>query len=221
LRGVHAHLASGLDADPLLATAARVTDWASHLADRHRLDLTEINVGGGMAVDYTDPAARFDWARYGAGLAELARAHPRFTLRVEPGRALTAYCGWYVTEVLDLKHSHGEAFAVLRGGTHHLRTPAAKGHSQPCVVLPRDDWPHPWPRPAVSGEPVTLVGQLCTPKDVLATAVPVGALRAGDRVAFAMAGAYAWNISHHDFLMHPPPAFHHLDAPDTGPASTG
>jgi hypothetical protein len=24
-------------------------------------------------------------------------------------------------------------------------------------------------------------------------------------------GAYAWNISHHDFLMHPRPAFHFLD----------
>jgi diaminopimelate decarboxylase len=33
-------------------------------------------------------------------------------------------------------------------------------------------------------------------------------LRAGDRVAFALAGAYAWNISHHDFLMHPHPGFH-------------
>jgi diaminopimelate decarboxylase len=27
---------------------------------------------------------------------------------------------------------------------------------------------------------------------------------------FAMAGAYAWNISHHDFLMHPHPGFHYL-----------
>ncbi|KAA9375062.1 hypothetical protein F5972_29325 [Microbispora cellulosiformans] len=32
----------------------------------------------------------------------------------------------------------------------------------------------------------------------------------GDVVTFAMAGAYAWNISHHDFLMHPKPEFHYL-----------
>jgi diaminopimelate decarboxylase len=57
---------------------------------------------------------------------------------------------------------------------------------------------------------VTFVGQLCTPKDVLARGVPVAGLRAGDRVAFALAGAYAWNISHHDFLMHPHPAVHFL-----------
>jgi diaminopimelate decarboxylase len=27
-----------------------------------------------------------------------------------------------------------------------------------------------------------------------------------------MAGAYAWNISHHSFLMHPEPGFHHVGA---------
>ncbi|RNG22569.1 type III PLP-dependent enzyme [Streptomyces sp. NEAU-LD23] len=210
LRGIHAHLASGLDAPAQTAVAARITDWTRALSDRHGLDLTEVNVGGGMGVDYTRPDTRFDWKAYGEGLAEVADRNPGLTLRIEPGRALTAYCGWYVTEVLDLKHSRGEAFAVLRGGTHHLRTPAAKQHDHPFQVLPAAPWPHPWPRPAAQGEPVTLVGQLCTPKDVLARGVPVEELRAGDRVAFAMAGAYAWNISHHDFLMHPKPGFHYL-----------
>lgn len=210
LRGIHAHLASGLSGPAHLAVAARVADWTRELADRHGLTLTEINVGGGMAVDYTRPAVPFDWNSYGAGLRDLAVRNPGLTLRVEPGRALTAYCGWYVTEVLDLKHSHGEAFAVLRGGTHHLRTPAAKQHDQPFTVLPVDTWERSWPRPAALDEPVTLVGQLCTPKDTLARRVPVAELRVGDRVAFSMAGAYAWNISHHDFLMHPAPTFHFL-----------
>ena len=35
-------------------------------------------------------------------------------------------------------------------------------------------------------------------------------LRAADLVAFGLAGAYAWNISHHDFLMHPEPGFHYV-----------
>ena len=28
----------------------------------------EVNLGGGMAVDYRDPGTRFDWPAYGAGL---------------------------------------------------------------------------------------------------------------------------------------------------------
>ncbi|WP_217206816.1 type III PLP-dependent enzyme [Streptomyces sp. AC550_RSS872] len=207
LRGVHAHLASGLEAPAQVAVAESVVAWATGLGVR----LGEVNVGGGMHVDYGDPERRFDWTAYGEGLARLSERHPELTLRIEPGRALTAYCGWYATEVLDVKHSHGEEFAVVRGGTHHLRTPATKGHDQPCSVLPVDAWPHPWPRPAAESDRVTLSGQLCTPKDVLARRVPAPGLRAGDRVVFALAGAYAWNISHHDFLMHPGPGFHFLD----------
>ncbi|MGN9817465.1 type III PLP-dependent enzyme [Streptomyces sp. SD11] len=210
LVGVHAHLASGLRAPEQLALAESVVDWAVRLAERHGVRLAEVNVGGGMTVDYAAPEERFDWAAYGAGLAELLARQPDLTLRIEPGRALTAYCGWYATEVLDVKPSHGEEFAVVRGGTHHLRTPATKGHDQPCTLLRVEDWPHPWARPVAGGELVTLTGQLCTPKDVLARNVPAPALRAGDRVAFGLAGAYAWNISHHDFLMHPRPGFHFL-----------
>ncbi|MCZ4121335.1 type III PLP-dependent enzyme [Streptomyces sp. H39-S7] len=210
LRGLHAHLASGLDAAAQLAVAGEVVAFAVALAARYGVALPEVNVGGGMNVDYTDPGVRFDWTAYGEGLARLTAAHPSLLLRIEPGRALTAYCGWYATEVLDVKPSHGEEFAVLRGGTHHLRTPATKGHDQPCTVLPVDRWPHPWPRPAARQDHITLTGQLCTPKDVLARRVPAGGLRAGDRVVFALAGAYAWNISHHDFLMHPRPGFHFL-----------
>jgi diaminopimelate decarboxylase len=51
---------------------------------------------------------------------------------------------------------------------------------------------------------------LCTPKDILASRVQLLRLRAGDLIAFGLAGAYAWNISHHSFLMHPEPTFHYL-----------
>ncbi|TKK85509.1 type III PLP-dependent enzyme [Herbidospora galbida] len=187
IRGIHAHLASGLD-------AAALTGLAKTIAD-HARPGEEVCVGGGMAVDYADPANLFDWAAYGEGLRGLGVQ----TLRIEPGRAMTAYCGWYLTKVLDVKRVHGELFAILTGGTHHLRTPVTKGHDQPFTVFG-------------SGGPeeeVTLVGQLCTPKDVFARRVRA-ALNPGDVVAFAMAGAYAYNISHHDFLMHPKPEFHYV-----------
>ncbi|MEV0591501.1 type III PLP-dependent enzyme [Nonomuraea cavernae] len=191
LRGLHAHLASGLDAERLLDLAERLLDT----------DHAEVNLGGGMAVDYGAPEERFDWAGYGAGLAKLRRAGQH--VRVEPGRALTAYCGHYVTSVVDVKRVRGQAYAILLGGTHHLRTPVTKGHDQPFTVLPTGGGP------GVTDEPVTLVGQLCTPKDVFARNI-VTSVRVGDTVVFAMAGAYAWNISHHDFLMHPHPAFHYV-----------
>jgi diaminopimelate decarboxylase len=209
LRGLHAHLASGLDAGALLDVAREVVAYARAWRIRHGLAAAEINLGGGMRVDYDAHGAAFDWAAFGSGLSALAGEDE--DLRVEPGRALTAYCGWYLARVLDVKRTHGEAFAVVEGGTHHLRTPAARGHDQPFAVVPVDSWPWPWSRPEAAAEPVTVAGQLCTPRDVLASRVRLDRLRAGDAVAFALAGAYAWNISHHEFLMHRPPAFHYLD----------
>jgi diaminopimelate decarboxylase len=212
LRGMHTHLASGLAAPALLDSAAGVLDFARRWCARHGVRNPEFNLGGGMTVDYRRPGSAFDWASYGQGLARAAR--PGETLRIEPGRAVTAYSGWYVTRVLDVKRSHGKMFAVVAGGTHHLRTPAAKGHDQPFVVMPLASWPHPWSRPEAGAEPVTVVGQLCTPKDILARDITLTRLRAGDLLAFGLAGAYAWNISHHGFLMHPEPGFHYVGTGD-------
>jgi diaminopimelate decarboxylase len=206
LRGLHAHLASGLDAVAMVAQSTQILAWARPWLAKAGVENPEINLGGGMGVDYADTARRFDWARYGSAVAALAEAGE--TLRIEPGRSVSVYCGWYVTTVLDVKVNHGRAYGVLAGGTHHLRTPAAKGHSQPFTVLRTGG-----AGPAVSDVPITLVGQLCTPKDVFARDMPVERLGAGDVVAFGMAGAYAWNISHHGFLMHPEPGFHYLGGP--------
>ncbi|RKN47767.1 alanine racemase [Micromonospora endolithica] len=198
VRGVHAHLASGLDAPAAATVAAAVVDWAVT-----ELGAAEVDVGGGMAVDYTDPSARFDWTGYGRALTEVLDRHPGLRLRIEPGRSVTAYCGAYLTEVIDVKRSHGQWFVVVAGGTHHLRTPAAKGHPQPFTVHRRRGGGD----PCSDGGPVTVVGQLCTPKDVLSWSADAGPVGVGDVLAFAMAGAYAWNISHRDFLLHDPPLF--------------
>ncbi|MBQ4797316.1 type III PLP-dependent enzyme, partial [Pectobacterium versatile] len=58
--------------------------------------------------------------------------------------------------------SHGKHFLVCRGGTHQFRLPAAQGHDHPVIHLPLTAAP-------TTGEmrDWTVVGQLCTPKDVL------------------------------------------------------
>jgi diaminopimelate decarboxylase len=208
VRGLHAHVASGLGAGPLLAAAGKLLDFGRSWCRARGVRDPEFNLGGGMAVDYLRPGEVFDWTGFGRGLAALVA--PGETLRIEPGRAVTAYCGWYLSRVLDVKQSHGEGFAVIAGGTHHLRTPAAKGHNQPFTIIEVADWTHSWERPGVGPSLITVCGQLCTPKDILARRVQVPRLRPADLIVFGMAGAYAWNISHHSFLMHPQPTFHYL-----------
>lgn len=207
LRGFHFHPVSNhLDAAAHRRLVEHELRLAQHWAADAQLALTTVDVGGGIGVDVVGQADRFDWDGFLDGLRPALRRLPSgCEVLFECGRFLVAAAGTYAAEVVDLKHNHGRWFAVVRGGTHHFRLPASWGYSHRFRVVPLDSWPYPFPRPSVGATRVTVVGQLCTPKDVLAREHPVGQLRAGDVLAFPCAGAYAWTISHHDFLSHPHP----------------
>lgn len=207
LRGFHLHAtANNLDAPAHARFVAEAVEWCIEQATRYHIDLEVIDVGGGIGVPYTGGAG-FDLGGFADGLsAAIARLPKRTRLIFELGRFLVAEAGWYAAEVLDLKCTHGRCFAVVRGGTHHLRLPAAWGYSHPFTVLPVEGWHYPFARPELRAVCVDVVGELCTPRDVLARAARVERLRVGDVLVFPLAGAYAWEISHHDFLSHPHPA---------------
>ncbi|CAB3777353.1 type III PLP-dependent enzyme [Pararobbsia alpina] len=205
--GLHLHaLSNNLDAGSHLTLIRTYLTLAARMQHDHGLTLDTLNVGGGIGVDYADTDRSFDWPRFCAGLADLIdEFRPGCRIVFECGRFIVADCGVYVTEVTDIKRNHGKHFAVLRGGTHHFRLPASWQHNHPFVILPNEAWPYAFERPSVEAQAITLCGELCTPKDVLARDVQVPRLRVGDRVAFLLAGAYGWHISHHDFLSHPHP----------------
>lgn len=208
LEGFHLHLMSGqLDAATHLSLLRGYFRTVQGWCARHGLSVGHINVGGGIGVNYRDPERQFDWDAFARGLGEAIRGTGMdgWRIRFEIGRYLTAACGTYAIEVLDIKRTFGRTFVIARGGTHHFRTPYAQGHSHPFRVLPVEGWSRSYPRLETAGEAVTVVGQLCTPKDVLATEAPVERVRVGDLLLFPYAGAYAWHISHHDFLRHPHP----------------
>lgn len=204
IEGFHFHaMSNNLDVEAHLrfveAAVAKTEDWCA----AYGLQASIVDVGGGIGINYWNPEEPFAWDRLAEGIAALEQKG--FTLIIELGRYMTAGCGTYAAEVLDVKTNHGYHYAVLRGGSHHLRLPAAWKMSHPFRVFPKEEWRYPFGRPGISESKVTMAGELCTPNDVLVRQEYVGRLRAGDVVLFEYAGAYAWTISHHDFLSHPHP----------------
>jgi diaminopimelate decarboxylase len=207
--GFHLHAVSNnLDAGAHAAFIRDCLDWSIAAAARFGIELRQVNAGGGFGIDYTGGTA-FDLDRMRADLAGVdlsgdlsSGGLAGIDLVVEPGRFLAAPIGWYAAEVIDVKRNLGRWFAVLRGGTHHFRLPAAWGYSHPFAVLPVDEWTGPEPRPEVRDAAVDAVGELCTPRDVLTRDQPVRRVRAGDILVFPTTGGYAWDISHHEFLRH-------------------
>ena len=204
--GLHA-VSNNLDAAAHARFVLDAVHWATAAAGRYGVPLATVNVGGGFGVDYTGDD-RFNLDLFAKGLERIGDVEPDGPrLIFELGRFLAAEAGWYAAEVIDLKRNHGRWFAVLRGGTHHFRLPAAWGYSHPFTVLPVADWAHSYHRPEVRDVSIDAVGELCTPRDVLTREQPVERIRVGDLLVFARTGAYGWDISHHDYLRHDPPEF--------------
>jgi diaminopimelate decarboxylase len=158
----------------------------------------------------------FDLARFGDLLAGM-RPPAGSTVIFEPGRYLVTGAGWYAAEVMDVKCVHGTWFAVLRGGINHFQLPTSWEIRHNVAVLPVETWPHGYPRPEVTGVPVTVVGELCTPEDTLVRDVTVARVRVGDLVVFPMAGSYGYEFAMPRFLGHPE-ARRWVVQPDRAPA---
>jgi diaminopimelate decarboxylase len=212
LKGFHFHsLSNDVDAEGHARLVAYYINRVKAWAQEFNLSISYLNVGGGIGVDYANPEWQFDWMTFTTRLKEILKEHRLpWTIIFECGRYLTAACGYYAAEVLDIKQSHGKYYSIIRGGTHHFRLPASWQHSHPFIVIPIEEWPYPFPRPSLCNRLITVAGELCTPKDLLAREAPVTQLRIGDVLLFLLAGAYGWHISHHDFLCHAHPLHFYL-----------
>lgn len=207
LEGLHIHaLSNNLDVADHLVLMRHYLQLAQAWEAQHDIRFAWLNVGGGIGINYADVATQFAWDTFCEGLHGLiAHYRPQFQMIFECGRYISADCGCYVSEVIDVKSNHGKHFAILRGGSHHFRLPSSWQHNHPFSIVARERWPYPFERPTLRDGAITLCGELCTPKDTLARDIHVAQLRAGDCVVFWLAGAYGWHISHHDFLSHPHP----------------
>lgn len=203
LKGFHVHAMSH---QPLVERHEQLLDlylqrwphWKALSAKPEQI--THLNVGGGIGVNYLG-TQQFDWQRLCRHLGQrLAASVDAPIVRFEPGRFISAFCGYYAIQVLDMKVSHGKHFLVCRGGTHQFRLPVAQGHDHPIIHLPRQARTE-----AMLTQAWTIVGQLCTPKDVLSRDCPLRGVSIGDILVLPLAGAYGYNISHADFLCHPRP----------------
>jgi 2-[(L-alanin-3-ylcarbamoyl)methyl]-2-hydroxybutanedioate decarboxylase len=201
--GFHVHAVSNnLDAEAHADYVRWCLDWSARAAIAHGIELEVVDVGGGLGVPF-EGERPFDLARFGELLAKL-RPPAGCTVIFEPGRYVVAEAGWYAAEVVDVKHTYGTWFVVLRGGINHFQLPTSWEIRHRFAVLPVDTWPYDCARPEAAGVAVTVVGELCTPEDTLARDVMVDRVRAGDLVVFPMAGSYGYEFAMPLFLSHPP-----------------
>ncbi|MDE5042249.1 staphyloferrin B biosynthesis decarboxylase SbnH [Staphylococcus aureus] len=213
LDGFHFHsISNNLDSNLHVDVVKLYFKKAKSWSEKHRFPLKHINLGGGIGVNYADLTSQFEWDNFVENFKTLIveQEMEDVTLNFECGRFIVAHIGYHVTEVLDIKKVHGAWYAILRGGTQQFRLPVSWQHNHPFEIYRYKDNPYSFEKVSISRQDTTLVGQLCTPKDVFAREVQIDAISTGDVIVFKYAGAYGWSISHHDFLSHPHPEFIYL-----------
>lgn len=185
----------------------RTVDLVLSLADASPTPVRYVNLGGGFGIPYTDRDQPLDLQAIGDNLGELLEtrlrpALPEARTVIELGRYIVGECGVYVTRVVDRKESRGQTYLVVDGGMHHQL--AASGNlgqtirrNYPVGVGARID--------DTDRSPVTVVGCLCTPLDLLGDKVELPRADVDDLVVVFQAGAYGLTASPTRFLGHPEP----------------
>lgn len=183
--GLHFHIGSQiLDMSDFAALCNRINDIRRTL-ERHRLPTGDINVGGGLGIEYAHPnhLPLADFESYFGTFKRLLPAH--VPVHFELGRSLVAPCGSLISRVLYVKEGLSRKFAVLDAGMNDLVRPAMYHASHRIENLSSDG-----PEQAYD-----VVGPICESSDVFGKDVMLSECRRGDIVAIRSAGAYGESMA--------------------------
>lgn len=198
------HIFSGsqnLSVDALLESYRKALELACVLSEQINVIPKQINIGGGIGINYHSGQIPVDIKTLCLGLHEiLDELAPKLVdteVHLELGRFLVANAGMYLCKIVDIKESRGKTFWVCDGGMHHHLA-----NSGNLGQVFRKNYPVLLAN-CIELKPnhrVDIVGPLCTPLDIIASniSLPVGEI--GAYVAVMLSGAYGASASPQGFL---------------------
>jgi len=184
-KGLHFHIGSQiLDMTDFGKLCSRVNEISEWLVGQG-LPVGDINVGGGLGVDYEDPDSHPvpDFKSYFDVFRQGLRTDG--TVSFELGRSIVAQCGSLISRVLYVKEGSTKRFAIIDGSMTELIRPALY-HARHLIQNISSDGP--------LGR-YDVVGPVCESSDIFGTDVELPECRRGDLVAIRTAGAYGRSMS--------------------------
>ncbi len=191
--GINQHIGSlFMQPEPYLAAARQFLSLAAQLPDLEFVDL-----GGGFGIPYQKAAGeeRLDLVRLGQGLDQLltdfsSSYGKKLTVKIEPGRYITAECGVLLGQVVALKENSSIKYAGTDLGFNVLARPLLYDSWHDILVYRAGQVLVP-----AETEAVTIVGNICESGDVLAKDRPLPQLMPDDILAILDSGAYGYAMS--------------------------
>lgn len=195
LVGIHAHIGSqAAQLEPYVQNINILADVAGDLARRDGLVLKEFNVGGGLAIAYTDqdrPVPIFEWARTVASATKDAFGKRNLELPrllVEPGRSIVGPAGVTIYRVgLRKQLPDGPTYVAVDGGMADNPRPITYQALYTACLANRPD-------ELSQSDPVSIVGKYCESGDIIIKEAPLPA-QPGDLLAVFGTGAYNYSMA--------------------------
>lgn len=180
--GLHFHIGSQLlDMGDFEALCNRVNELQD-LLERHHVKVENINVGGGLGIDYKHPdrSPLPDFKGYFNTFAHHLKLRDGQKLHFELGRSVVGQMGSLITRVLYVKQGAFKQFAIVDAGMTDLIRPALYNAYHKIENISNND----------PSETYDVVGPICESSDVFAKAVDLNQCHRGDLLAIRSAGAY-------------------------------
>lgn len=180
--GVDCHIGSQLTKlTPFEDALKRVLDLVERLQAKG-ITIRHLDLGGGLGVRYRDETPP-EPAEYIAALLKHIPAD--MPVHIEPGRAIAANAGLFVSKVLYLKPTAEKNFAIVDGAMNDLIRPSLYSAWMDIIpVQPHDADCREW----------DIVGPVCETGDFLGKGRTL-ALESGDLLAIRSAGAYGFSMA--------------------------
>lgn len=207
VKGIHAFAASGvLDYHSLIEADRYIFDFVNRL-QKEIGDISVIDFGGGLGIDYTRKEQKFDTRRYGRELSRLIDEYgfQDKEIIMELGTYIVGNAGYYTAKIIDIKRIKGKKHIIIAGGVNHMGLPLEMRRKHPVYIISMNE-PKLYPeQPNVQGEIADISGPLCLVSDKLCWNEYIERAEIGDIVVFTQSGAYCYGEGMHEFLMHPRP----------------
>ena len=208
--GFHWYVATNVSsADELLATFSFALRSSAELAERLKIDVQFLDLGGGFGHPVGTAGQRYDFSRLREPIeSALAAAFPRRRagmprIAFESGRYLVGGAGRLLCQVRDVKWTKGQAFILVDGGINVLGGMAGLGRVPRMAIEIQKIGQDGDPAPPLAD--ATIAGPLCTPTDVLARHVQAPSVDRDDVIRIPNVGAYGLTASLLGFLGRPCP----------------
>ncbi len=188
--GLHFHIGSQiLKMDDFESLCYRINDLQDQLEAADITEVKNINVGGGLGIDYDNPDAHPvpDFKAYFETYAQHLNLRSGQHLHFELGRAVVGQCASLITRCLYVKQTQTKQFAIVDAGMTELIRPALYGAKHLIQNLTRQQTTDSRRQTVIKYD---VVGPICESSDVFAKDCLLPETKRGDLLAIRSAGAY-------------------------------